>query len=70
MGVQKNWSTVTVAPTIEHHDGHLRTPANQRWDQVPGRSQRPIPNTLDIFWDFSMFELYKFLKWKLIDLLG
>ena len=38
--IQKNWCTVTVAPTIEHHCGHSRTPANQRWDQVPGRSQR------------------------------
>ena len=34
--IQKNWCTVTVAPTIEHQGGHLRTPANQRWDQVPG----------------------------------
>ena len=38
--IQKNWCTVTVAPTIEHHGGHSWTPANQRWDQVPGRSQR------------------------------
>ena len=38
--IQKNWCTVTVAPTIDHHVGHSRTPANQRWDQVPGRSQR------------------------------
>ena len=38
--IQKNWCTVTVAPTIEHHDGHSRTPANHRWDQVPGRSKR------------------------------
>ena len=37
--IQKNWRTVTVALTIEHHGGHSRTPANQRWDQVPGRSQ-------------------------------
>ena len=37
--IQKNWCTVTVAPTIEHHDGHSRTPANQRWDQVPRRSR-------------------------------
>ena len=36
--IQKNWCTVTVAPTIEQHGGHSRTPANQRWDQVPGRS--------------------------------
>ena len=35
--IQKNWCTVTVAPTIEHHGGHSWTPANQRWDQVPGR---------------------------------
>ena len=34
--IQKNWCTVTVAPTIEHYGGHSRTPANQRWDQVPG----------------------------------
>ena len=39
--IQKNWCIVTVAPTIEHHGWHSRTPANQRWDQVPGRSQRP-----------------------------
>ena len=38
--IQKNLCTVTVAPTIEHHGGHSRTHANQRWDQVPGRSQR------------------------------
>ena len=25
-----------MAPTIEHHGGHLRTPANKRRDQVPG----------------------------------
>ena len=30
---------VTVAPTIEHHGRHSRTPASQRWDQVPGRTQ-------------------------------
>ena len=29
---QKSWCTVTVAATIEYHGGHLRTPANQRWD--------------------------------------
>ena len=38
--IQKNRCTVTVAPTIEHHGGDSRTPANQRWDQVPRRSQR------------------------------
>ena len=38
--IQKNWCTVTVEPTIEYHGGHSRTPVNQRWDQVPGRSQR------------------------------
>ena len=39
--IQKNWCTVTVAPTIEHHGGHSRTPANQRWwDQVPMFIQR------------------------------
>ena len=38
--IQKNWCTVTVAPTIEHHGGHSRIPANQSWDQVPGRSRR------------------------------
>ena len=38
--IQKNWCTVTVAPQIEHHGGHSWIPANQRWDQVPGRSQR------------------------------
>ena len=38
--IQKNWCTAPVALTIEHHGGHSRTPANQRWDQVPGRSQR------------------------------
>ena len=34
--IQNNWCTVTVAPTIEHHGGNSRTPANQRSDQVPG----------------------------------
>ena len=43
--IQKNWCTVTVAPTIEHHGGHSRTPANQRWDQLPGRSQRLLLGT-------------------------
>ena len=38
--IQKNRCIVTVAPTTEHHGGHSRTPANQRRDQVPGRSQR------------------------------
>ena len=38
--IQKNWCTVNVAPTIEYHGGHSQTPASQRWDQVPGRSQR------------------------------
>ena len=27
--IQKNWCTVTVAPSIEHHGGHSRNPANQ-----------------------------------------
>ena len=36
--IQKNWCTVTMAPTIEHHGAHSRTPVNQSWDQVPGRS--------------------------------
>ena len=27
--IKKNWCTVTVAPTIEHHGGHSRTPAYQ-----------------------------------------
>ena len=36
----KNTDALTVAPTIEHQGGHSRTPANQRWDQVPGRSHR------------------------------
>ena len=40
--IQNNWCTVTVAPTIEHQGGHSRTPAKQRWDQVPGRSQRHL----------------------------
>ena len=38
--IQKNWCTVTVAPTIEHHGGHLWTPENQRWDQVPASTIR------------------------------
>ena len=38
--IQKNWCTVTVAPIMEHHGGHSRTPANRRWEKVPGRSQR------------------------------
>ena len=37
--IQKNWCTVAVAPTVKHHVGLSRTPANQRWDQVPGRRQ-------------------------------
>ena len=37
--IQKNRCTVTVTTTIEHHGGHSRTPVNQRWGQVPGRSQ-------------------------------
>ena len=48
--IQKNWCTVTVAPTIEQHGGHPRTPASQRWDQVPGRSRAGLlllPNTSD-----------------------
>ena len=40
--IQKNWCTVTVAPTIEHHGGHSRTLANQRWDQVQ-------PSRLDVY---------------------
>ena len=39
--IQKNWYTVTVAPTKEHHGGHSRTPANQRWDQVRKESASP-----------------------------
>ena len=38
--IQKNRRNATVTPTIEHQGGHPRTPAKQRWDQVPGRSQR------------------------------
>ena len=41
--IQKIWCTVTVAPTIDHHGGHSRIPANQRWDKMPGRSQRLPP---------------------------
>ena len=41
--IQKNWCTVNVAPTIKHHGWHSRTPAEQRWYQVPGRSQRLLP---------------------------
>ena len=40
--IQKSWCTVTVTPTIEHHSGHPRTPANQRWDQVPGRRSKSV----------------------------
>ena len=29
-----------MASTIEHHGGHSRTSANQRWDQVPGSSPK------------------------------
>ena len=36
--IQKNWCIVTAAPTKEHHGGHSLTPANQRWDLVPGKS--------------------------------
>ena len=32
--IQKNWCAVTVAPTIEHHGGHSRTPANQSWTET------------------------------------
>ena len=42
--IQKNWCTVTVVPTIENHDGHSRTPANKKWDQMPGRNQRLLLN--------------------------
>ena len=38
--IQKNWCTVTVSPTIEHHGGHSRTLENERWDQVPGSVKR------------------------------
>ena len=34
--IQKNWCTVTVAPTIEHHGGHSRTPANRGETRCPG----------------------------------
>ena len=40
---QKNWCTVTTAPTIENHGGHSWTPVNQRRDQAPGRSQSLLP---------------------------
>ena len=53
--IQKNWCTVTMSPTIEHHGGHSRTPANQRWDQVPGRSPIQLYLTKHKFKDW---------KWK------
>ena len=34
--IQKNWCTVTVAPTIEHHGGHLRTLRTRGETRCPG----------------------------------
>ena len=50
--IQKNWCTVTVVPTIEHHSGHSRTPANRRWDQVPG--SRKCTGALKVCWSFPI----------------
>ena len=36
--------------TIEYNVGHSRTPANQSWDQVPGRSQLAAPAINAIWW--------------------
>ena len=58
--IQKNWCTVTVIPTIEHHGGHSRTPANQRWDQVPGRSQNKHATT-------ATKSIYKIFKWQMLS---
>ena len=33
--IQKNWCTVTVAPTIKHQGGNSRSPGNKSWYQVP-----------------------------------
>ena len=53
--IQKNWCTVTVAPTIEHHGGHSRTPANQKWYQVPGRTQGTSSQHYSDILTFSLF---------------
>ena len=42
--IQKNWCTVTVAPTIEHHGGYSRTPANQMWDRKQSISSNTWEN--------------------------
>ena len=34
--IQKNWCTVTVAPTIEHHDGHSRPLQSRGETRCPG----------------------------------
>ena len=39
--IQMRWYAVTVATTIKYSSGHLLTPWNQRWDQVPGESAPP-----------------------------
>ena len=39
--IQKNWCIVTVAPTIEDHGRHSRTPAKQRWDGLNNRLFEP-----------------------------
>ena len=44
-----------MASTIEHHGGHSRTPANQRWDQVREDSASPA-------W-LAAPAIYKILHW-------
>ena len=52
--IQKNWCTVIVATTIEHHGGHSPTPVNQRWDQVRGRNQRLKRRTKEALQDIDV----------------
>ena len=66
-----------MAPTIEHHRGHSWTPADQRWDQVPGRRHhqklwlhkgRPVgvPNVIVLMW-LNGFTGLKFQPQKLFN---
>ena len=57
--IQKNWCTVTVASKIEHHYGHSQTPANQRWDHVPGRIQRLLLGKPHPPWTITRITIFR-----------
>ena len=70
--IQKDWCTATVSPTIEHHGGHSRTPANQRFiTLIPKEDHMAKSRSFPLKWptlpilDPVWVSLYKSNNWGL-----